>query len=139
MVQVDIEYQGALRCAATHGPSRTQLETDAPVDNRGRGERFSPTDLLATALGTCMATIMGIRARDRGADLEGMQLVVEKHMAPELPRRVGRLVAAFTIPTPIAARFDAEARAALEQAALTCPVALSLAPAIAVETRFDWQ
>src|SRR5436189_1239467 len=97
-VEIDIVYEGQLRCRATHGPSKTQLATDAPTDNHGRGESFSPTDLVATALGTCMATVMGIAAHKRAADLAGMRVVVDKQMTTEGPRRVQRLPARVLVP-----------------------------------------
>jgi len=137
LVRIDITYAGNLHCRAVHGPSHVALETDAPVDNRGRGETFSPTDLLATSLGTCMATTMGILAQDRGYPLEGMTLVVVKHMTPP-PRRVARLDVKLTIPAAEAARIDATGRADLERRANECPVRLSLLPAIDVPTTFDW-
>ena len=87
MVKVAIEYSGELHCVATHGPSGRKLETDAPVDNQGKGESFSPTDLVATALGTCMATIMGIYAQRHGIDLRGMKMEVTKEMTQAPPRR----------------------------------------------------
>lgn len=137
MVRIDITYAGDLHCRAVHAPSNVALETDAPVDNRGRGASFSPTDLLATSLGTCMATTMGILAKDRDYPLEGMSVVVVKHMTPP-PRRVARLDVKLTIPTAEAARIDAAGRADLERRANECPVRLSLLPAIDVPTSFDW-
>ena len=80
MVDINVEYQGDLHCRAVHGPSSAVLVSDAPVDNQGRGESFSPTDLVATGLGTCMATVMGILARKHGYALEGMRVHVKKHM-----------------------------------------------------------
>jgi putative redox protein len=133
MVQIQIHYEGELRCAATHGPSGTGLHTDAPVDNQGRGESFSPTDLLATALGACMATIMGIRARDLGVDLEGARIEVTKHMVADPLRRVGRLAVRMDLPDA-----PTEARATLERAAHECPVARSVHPALEVEVDFGW-
>jgi Predicted redox protein, regulator of disulfide bond formation len=91
MVKIDLRYAGGLRCAATHGPSGQTLQTDAPVDNHGRGESFSPTDLVATALGACMATIMGIAAERHEIDLRGMQIEVLKGMSADLPRRIAQL------------------------------------------------
>ena len=82
MVKVTVEYRGDLHCVAKHGPSGAALETDAPVDNQGKGEAFSPTDLVGAALGSCMATIMGIYARANGIPLEGMRLEVTKEMTP---------------------------------------------------------
>lgn len=137
MVRIDISYDGDLRCHAVHAPSGRAMDTDAPVDNQGRGESFSPTDLLATALGTCMATVMGILARERGFDLAGMTVTVEKLMTPP-PRRVARLVTDIRVPAQGAAGIDAEGRKALEDRANTCPVRLSLLPAIDVPVTFHW-
>ncbi len=128
------EYQGELRCVLTHGPSGVTVNTDAPVDNHGRGESFSPTDLTATSLGACMATIMGIKARDLGVNLTGMTFQVTKTMASDTPRRICALTVNFTIPNPCP---EAD-RIRLERAAATCPVAHSLHPDIVVETHFDW-
>src|SRR2546430_6902827 len=100
MVKVTIEYQGELRCVATHEPSGRTLETDAPKDNEGRGESFSPTDLVATALGTCMATIMGIYARRKSIDLRGMKIEVTKEMTPP-PRRIARLAVEIWLPASL--------------------------------------
>ena len=100
MVQIDLTYLGDLRCEAVHAPSGQKLTTDAPVDNEGRGESFSPTDLLATSLGACMMTIMGIVARRHEIDLAGTRIQVLKGMSADLPRRVARLEVVFTIPYP---------------------------------------
>lgn len=129
MVQIDIQYRGELRCEATHGPSTTRLHTDAPVDNQGRGESFSPTDLLATALGTCMVTIMGITAEARGWSLEGLSASVTKHMVADPARRVGRLEVGIRVP----GEWTEEQRVVLRRAAETCPVAHSLAEGLEVE------
>ena len=134
MVTFSIFYQGQLRCRAVHEQSGTVLLTDAPVDNQGRGESFSPTDLLATGLGTCMCTIMGIVAQRDGVVLDGATVRVEKHMTAAPPRRVQRLVLAFSMPKGI----QLAARAKRERAAHTCPVALSLHPDIAVEASFAY-
>ena len=91
MVEIHLEYRGDLHTEAVHGPSSTRLETDAPKDNQGRGDSYSPTDLLATALGTCMVTIMAMAARERGIELAGTRVRVEKHMVKDPRRRVGRL------------------------------------------------
>ncbi len=133
VVQIEIRYEGGLRCAATHGPSGTQLTTDAPVDNHGRGESFSPTDLLATALGTCMLTLMGIAAERHAWDLAGATVRVAKRMASD-PRRVGELEVVIAVP----AELDQRARTSLERAALTCPVHKSLHPDVAIPVRFAW-
>lgn len=137
MVRIDITYDGDLRCRAVHAPSGRTLDTDAPVDNHGRGESFSPTDLLATSLGACMMTVMGILARERGFDLDGATVRVEKMMSPP-PRRVCRLDVEIAVPARSAAGIDDAGRAALEERANTCPVRLSLLPAIEVPLRFVW-
>lgn len=137
-VRIEITYQGELRCSSTHAPSSTVLSTDAPVDNQGKGASFSPTDLLATALGTCMATTMGIVARREGWNIDGITLEVDKHMTAQPPRRVARLDVAFTIPRSVSAALGAEVRATLEHTAHTCPVALSLHPDVKLDVRFGW-
>lgn len=134
MVPIAITYRGDLRCEAVHGPSGMRITTDAPRDNHGRGEAFSPTDLLATAYGCCFATIMGIMARTEGIALAGLAIAVEKHMAPAPPRRVGRLVLRLAMPAGI----PAAARPRLEAAARSCPVALSVSPDIAIEAVFTY-
>jgi uncharacterized OsmC-like protein len=134
MIEIHIDYQGDLRTHAVHGPSQTELITDAPVDNQGRGESFSPTDLVATALGTCMATIMGIVAKRKGIDLRGMIIRVEKHMSADLPRRIVRLPVTVEVPLPA----DHPDRALLEASALGCPVFHSLHPDIDKPVTFAW-
>ena len=134
MVKIDIRYEGGLRCAATHGPSGQTLHTDAPVDNHGRGESFSPTDLVATALGACMATIMGIAAERHQLDLRGMEIEVTKTMSAEGPRRIGKLGTTIKVPLPP----DHPQRVLLENAALTCPVHKSLHPEIEKPVDFRW-
>lgn len=134
MVKIDLNYEGELRVKAKHGPSGSQLITDAPTDNQGKGESFSPTDLVATGLGSCMATIMGILARDQAIDLKGMQVHVEKVMSQDPPRRIAELHVEFQIPV----RPNEEKIRLLEKAAHTCPVAQSISPQIQVKTRFHW-
>ena len=124
MVTLTTTYEGGLRCRAVHGPSGTTLVTDAPVDNHGKGESFSPTDLVATALGACMMTIMGIVAERHGLDLAGMTAETVKEMTTEPPRRIASLRTRLTIPLPA----DHPQRQLLEQAAHTCPVHKSLHP-----------
>jgi len=126
MVQIEIAYRGELRCEATHGPSRATLLTDAPLDNHGKGESFSPTDLVATALGACMLTIMGIVAQRHGIDLKGTRVTVEKHMVADPVRRIGRLPVRIEVPVAV----TPEQKKLLETAALTCPVHKSLHPDI---------
>ena len=134
MVHLSSVYEGGLRCRATHAPSGTSLVTDAPVDNHGKGESFSPTDLVATALGACMMTIMGIVAERHGVNLVGMKAETVKEMTKEPPRRIASLRTRLTIPLPA----DHPQRAALEQAAHTCPVHKSLHPEIDAAIEFIW-
>ena len=134
MVEINIAYEGELRCSAVHGPSSNVLQTDAPVDNNGRGETFSPTDLVATALGTCMLTIMGMLAERHGWDLSGAKVQVTKHMVADPKRRIGKLDVELRIP----GEFDEKQRRALEKAALSCPVHESLGEGIEQVIRFDW-
>jgi putative redox protein len=126
MVTMRIDYVGGLRCSAVHEASGATLSTDAPKDNQGLGESFSPTDLLATALVTCMLTIMGIAARKHGFKLDGARGFVEKQMVADPLRRVGRLPIRIELPPGL----PKESRPILEQAALTCPVHLSVNPSI---------
>jgi putative redox protein len=118
MVQIDIVYQGGLRCEAVHGPSGTKLVTDAPVDNQGKGESFSPTDLVATALGVCIPTIMGIVAEREQINLAGMRISVQKEMSAEPPRRIASLAVRILMPQGL----TETQKTKLERAALTCPV-----------------
>ena len=134
MVEIQIGYKGELHCEAIHGPSRALLATDAPVDNHGRGESFSPTDLVATALGSCMATIMGIVANKEGVSLEGLSLKVGKEMSKDLPRRIVALP--VEIDMPMAA--DHPAAELLQKAALGCPVNASIHPDIVVSLIWRW-
>ena len=134
MVKISIAYHGNLRCEAVHGPSNNKLLTDAPVDNHGKGESFSPTDLVATALGTCMATVMGIYAQQHEIDLRGMTVTVGKEMTQVPVRRIARLTCEITMPLP-----DTHPRReALERAALTCPVHQSLHPDVEKPVTFTW-
>ena len=134
MVEIHVLYEGGLRCQATHGPSRNQLTTDAPVDNHGQGESFSPTDLAATALGTCMLTIMGIAAEKHGWDLTGSTASVKKRMLAAPVRRIGKIEVEIRVPRS----FDARTRALLEAAALACPVHQSLHPEVEKPVHFRW-
>lgn len=137
-VEIDIAYQGGLRCEATHGPSRSTVVTDAPVDNQGKGEAFSPTDLVATALGTCMMTIMGIVAERNGWDLTGMTTHVTKEMAAAPLRRIAKLLVTISIPDKIAQTLTDADRHKLEVAAHTCPVHQSLHPDVEAPVTFRW-
>src|SRR6202795_1734390 len=118
MVNVSIKYTGDLHCDATHGPSQSKIGTDAPIDNQGKGEAFSPTDLVAPALGTCMSTIMGMKAEELGVDLKGMTVNVQKEMSKDAPRRIVGLPSEVHIPLPA----DCSQREVLEQVALNCPL-----------------
>jgi putative redox protein len=138
-VEIDIAYEGQLRCRATHGPSQTQLTTDAPVDNHGKGESFSPTDLVATALGTCMTTLMGIIAERNKLDITGTTVHVLKEMIQEPVRRIGVLRVAIRVPADKAARLTVEDRKKLETAALHCPVHKSLHPDIQTPIEFRYE
>ena len=128
-------YAGHLRTEAIHTASGTRIQTDAPVDNHGRGEAFSPTDLASAALGSCMMTIMGIVAERHAWDLVGSTWVVGKHMSPEPPRRIAQIDLTFSLPAALA---PAD-RTVLERAALTCPVALSLHPDIKQNVAFEYR
>jgi len=133
-VQIDCSYEGDLHCSAVHGPSGSTLSTDAPADNQGRAETFSPTDLVATALGTCILTIMGIYARPRNIRIEGARAVVQKEMTTAPPRRIAKLNVRLSLP----ATLNDKARGGLEQAARLCPVAASLHSDVAVELIFEY-
>lgn len=128
-------YKGELRTAATHLKSGTLIETDAPTDNQGQGARFSPSDLVATALASCMATIMGIYARTHGIAIEGARMEVEKIMTPP-PRRIEEIK--IDIYFPKTEQYEQKQKTALEHAALTCPVYLSLHPDIKKTVEFHW-
>ena len=134
MVQISIDYGGKLHCNATHRPSETVLATDAPLDNQGKGESFSPTDLVATALGTCIATTMAIVAERHEVELKGMTVEVSKEMA-DAPRRIGRLTTKVHVPLPA----DHPQRELLEKTALGCPVHRSLAAQMERPTEFFWE
>ncbi|MCB9878820.1 MAG: OsmC family protein [Planctomycetes bacterium] len=133
MVTIHASYQGDLCCTAVHGPSEASLQTDAPKDNQGLGRFFSPTDLVATALGTCILTTMGIVARRHGIALEGATVRVEKHMN-DSPRRIGRLPVELSVP----GTFADDHKKILERAAHGCPVHKSLHPDIDAPITITW-
>ena len=137
MVEISVKYEGDLHCFAIHEPSRAELSTDAPKDNLGKGEAFSPTDLAATSLGVCMLTTMAIVAAKQSLnlDLSGTRAIVRKHMTTKPPRRIQRLEVSLEIPLPE----TLPSRATLEEAALNCPVALSLHPEIEKAVTFSWR
>jgi uncharacterized OsmC-like protein len=135
MVNVSITYTGDLHCDAVHGPSNATLSTDAPTDNKGKGETFSPTDLVATALASCMATTAGIAAQDHGIDLRGMTVKIEKQMSKDAPRRIIGLPSEVHI--PLSEKLPQ--RALIENAILNCPVHKSLPPEIERPTKILWE
>jgi putative redox protein len=134
-VRTKIRYEGDLHCVAVHGPSGDTLTTDAPVDNRGRGEHFSPTDLVGAAMGTCMLTIMGIAARDRGIDMVGAHAEVLKDMGATPRRHIANLTVRIHLP----ARLGDRERAVLEAAARGCPVHASLGALTHVDLGFVYE
>ncbi len=123
MTTSSVKYQGQLRTSMVHLQSNSEVITDAPVDNHGKGEAFSPTDLVATALSSCMMTIMGIKANDLGVDIAGTSATIKKHMSVT-PRRISEIEMVITLNQ----NFDSRTKKLLEAAALTCPVAQSLHP-----------
>ena len=134
MVEITATYEGQLHCTATHGPSGATLPTDAPKDNMGKGEAFSPTDLVATALGTCMLTTMGIVAQRHNLDMTGATARVTKEMVSTPFRRIGRLALHVKMPKKLSD--DDQQR--LENAAHTCPVHRSLHPDVDAPITFTW-
>ena len=132
MTTITSTYLGGLRCSSIHGPSGATLLTDAPTDNQGKGEAFSPTDLLATALATCILTIMGIIADRHGLRIEGSEVRVEKTMSSQEPRRVVLLEAWIRLPNHLAP----DQRELLRRAGESCPVKLSLEGAVPM--RLHW-
>ena len=128
-------YEGELRTVARHLSSGTQIETDAPLDNQGKAERFSPTDLVATALGSCMLTIMGIKARDMQTDLKDTRIEVQKLMKSD-PRRISGINLSFHFPDTL--QITEKQRLILERAGNTCPVRQSIHPDIEVVIHYNW-
>lgn len=130
-----IIYKGELRTAATHLQSGSVIETDAPTDNQGKGELFSPTDLVATALGACMVTTMGIKARTMDIALDGTRLDVTKVMASD-PRRISKIVVHMFFPPTL--NLDDKQKEILERTARTCPVERTLHPDVELDMQFNW-
>jgi uncharacterized OsmC-like protein len=128
-----IIYKGNLRCEAEHLQSKTTIETDAPTDNRGKGERFSPTDLLCVSLATCMLTTMGIKAADMNVDISNSRADVTKHMASD-PRRVSKVKVTLTLP----GNANEKERIILEKTGTNCPVAKSIHPEIVLVLNYQW-
>ncbi|MGQ1891775.1 OsmC family protein [Thermophagus sp. OGC60D27] len=133
-VTVKSRYLGNLRVENTHLQSGTKIITDAPVDNRGKGESFSPTDLLATSLGCCITTIMGIVAEDHGIDIEGTEVEITKMMS-ESPRKVKEVVVEFFFPPKV---YSEKEKQIIEGVAGTSPVPLSLSSELKQTIRFYW-
>jgi putative redox protein len=134
MVEINVTYNGHLRTTATHGPSGNSLITDAPKDNMGKGEAFSPTDLVATALATCILTTMGIVAQRNNIDMTGATARVTKEMVTSPIRRIGRLAVTIRMPK----KLTDEDQRRLENAAHTCPVHKSLHPDVEAPISFSW-
>jgi putative redox protein len=134
MVKITGEYQGDLHCSAKHEPSGAVIVTDAPKDNQGRGEAFSPTDLMATAFGTCIVTTMAIVARKQGLELRGVRFEVTKEMSTDVPRRIVRLKTEIWMPIPQ----NHPAAQSLAATAVNCPVHRSLHPAVEKPITFHW-
>ncbi len=130
-----IIYNGDLRTTATHIQSGTNIETDAPTDNQGKGERFSPTDLVVTALGTCMITTMAIKARTMNIELDGTRLEVTKIMVSD-PRRIGKIIAHVFLPNNL--NLGEKDKEILERTARYCPVERTLHPDVELDIQFNW-
>lgn len=131
-----ILYEGNLRCNAKHPQSNSVIETDAPTDNRGKGERFSPTDLVCTALATCMITTMAMKATDMGIELKDTIVDVKKYMASD-PRRISKIDAVVTLPKTLG--LDEKDKTILQRTGDNCPVIKSLHPDVIINTTYDWQ
>jgi len=130
-----IIYKGDLRTTATHLQSGTIIETDAPTDNQGKGERFSPTDLVATALATCMITTMGLKANTMNIQLDGTTADVTKIMASD-PRRISKMIIHIFFPKSL--QLDEKQKEILERTARTCPVERTLHPDVELDFQFNW-
>ena len=135
MVKMTMVYEGDLRCRLTHGPSGQQIVTDAPVDNNGKGEAFSPTDLAAASLGSCMLTVMGIAARKSNINMDGATAEVEKEMVAAPVRRIARITVKISMPPGI----DPSKREFLEHVAHSCPVHKSLSPDVQISVEFQYR
>ena len=136
MITVETIYLGELRTEATHLQSGNKIITDAPTDNQGRGEYFSPTDLIATSLGSCMITVMGIAARTHNFNIDGTKLVITKVMTQEPPRRIAEIIVEMTFPD---GNYSEKEKKILEHVVKTCPVALSLHPDVKQNIRLHYQ
>ncbi len=134
MVKITGTYTGQLHCEAVHGPSGDELATDAPKDNHGKGEAFSPTDLCATALASCIVTTMAIQARTSGFRFENVTFEVTKEMSADPPRRIARL----TVDVWFAEAFEDSQKKRIERAGATCPVHKSLHPDLEMPVTLHW-
>jgi putative redox protein len=134
MTEIDIWYEGQLSTRCVHRENGQEIRTDAPKDNQGKGEMFSPTDLFAASLGSCVLTVMGILAERIGVDITGTKISVTKEMASAPSRRIGKLTLVLTSPH----RFDPDITQRLEKAATGCPVHHSLHPDVIQEYTFNW-
>lgn len=134
MMTSKVTYLGELRTSSVHLQSGTEILSDAPTDNHGKGEAFSPTDLLANALGSCMVSIMAIKSKDLQVNLEGSTVEVTKIMQPE-PRKIAKIIIVMNMSVAV----DEKSRIILERAAMHCPVLLSLNPDIEKEVTFNWK
>jgi putative redox protein len=130
-----ILYEGNLRCNAKHLQSGSTIETDAPTDNRGKGERFSPTDLVCTALATCMITTMAMKATDMGIELKGTEINIKKHMIAD-PRRIGKIDVQLTFPATL--KIEEKDKIVLQRVGDHCPVMKSLSPEVIVNAVYNW-
>ena len=135
MVKMHVVYEGDLHTVVTHEPSGQSLHTDAPPDNNGKGETFSPTDLLGASAASCIATVIGIYAERKGWDLRGMRLAVEKSMSTDAPRRLAALRVEIWMPIAV----EEKEKGKIEQIALSCPVHKSLHPDIETPIRIYWK
>jgi len=134
MVAQSLTYIGGLRCELTHDPSKTKLITDAPIDNHGRGESFSPTDLVVSALAGCIVTTMAIAVEPEGVNLHGTTVYAEKHMSADAPRRIAKILIKLDFAKGIPPTY----RSRLEHIARTCPVQRSIHPDIVVDLVFNY-
>ena len=134
MVEMNIEYTGGLRAVATHGPSGTVIQTDAPTDNMGKGESFSPTDLCGAALVSCILTTISIKGLKKGWELKGSTAKVQKIMSDDLPRRISQLNVDIEIPN----QFSDEEKKQMRHIADTCPVQQSLNPNMLMNINLSW-
>ncbi len=130
-----VVYKGDLRCECTHLQSGTVIETDAPTDNKGKGQRFSPTDTVCVGLATCVITTMGIKANDMNIDLSGTTIDVTKHMLAD-PRRIGRIDVILKFPASL--QLDEKDKTILQRVGDNCPVAKSLHPDLKANIEYRW-